>query len=407
MRKILLCTLPLFATLFIASAQVDHTYLRGQRSPFSGDFSEPRYQNVDSMETVHYVDNRMTGEANPSTYSFEEIPGFFTLRSYTLIKQSPDGLVDTFEYLSRNHTNELFVRQNIKKYSTDGKLIYTAPFADLTTAPAGFFMAESQYVYDTNGRIQETNYKEYYKSIDDNSIEIRSEGYTKYDYENNIIINSNSKVPLTYILYTDNGYITKQQDYYYDNKELVLVSDSVIAEYIFDTSNRLIREERYSPHISFLDPGYEIIATDTTIVEYKYTTNGYERYENGVKKESFAFQQDGYCTEIIGYRPYNEYLDGEEADPNELYINSITKYAYFKNGQEVSNGPIESASPKAFGTQGGIMIDLEKATAVTVYTVAGSLVRKSQMDEGKTTISLPKGIYIVAIGNLSYKVLVR
>lgn len=115
-----------------------------------------------------------------------------------------------------------------------------------------------------------------------------------------------------------------------------MVSDSVITEYTFDTKNRLIRVERSYPYISFFNPGHEIIATDTTIIEYKYTTNGYERYENGVKRESFAFQQDSYCTEIINYLEYRDVLDGKKADPNEMrnfYSSFLKKKNYISTKQ--------------------------------------------------------------------------
>lgn len=385
MKKILFCIFSIF-TIYSVSAQTDYKYLMGQESPFNGEFLEPRYHNIDSIETVYYIDNRMTGSASSSIYSFEEIPGFFTLRSYTLIKQSPDGLTDTLEHHSEDyHTGKPIISKSIKKYREDGTLIYTAPFNEL---PVGL---ETNYSYDTNNRIKEINTKEYY---DDGKGTFKPEGIVKYDYENNKI-DYGDNIPV-YIKYTDSGYVAHIQYTYYQNENIIITSDSVTVEYIFDKQNRLTRIN-YSYPVEYPD----------SCIEYKYTENGYEEYYNGIKRRLFSFQEDGYCIEIIGYRPYDKYLDGEDADPGILYINFIDRFAYFKNGQDVSNNPIESTSPKVYRIQGGIIVDSGKTTTANIYSIAGNLVKKVQNKESHSIISLPKGIYIITIGNLSYKVLVR
>ena len=85
----------------------------------------------------------------------------------------------------------------------------------------------------------------------------------------------------------------------------------------------------------------------------------------------------------------------------------MERYAYFKNGREVSNATFEPVIPQAYGVQGGIVLDVERAAAISIYTFGGILVKKTHIGEGNTMIPLAKGIYIVRIGDLSIKVLVK
>ena len=62
---------------------------------------------------------------------------------------------------------------------------------------------------------------------------------------------------------------------------------------------------------------------------------------------------------------------------------------------------------KIYGMNGGIATDSKEAVMMNIYNIAGSLVKKAQVGEGNTWISLRKGIYVVVFGNLSYKVLVK
>ena len=124
------------------------------------------------------------------------------------------------------------------------------------------------------------------------------------------------------------------------------------------------------------------------------------QYFNGAKESTYTFQQDGYCSEIISYDIYRK-------EASEEIISSIQTFTYFKNGQDVSNASIETTTPEVYGIQGGIVINQENATDIAIYGITGAQIRKEYLNEGKHTIHLPKGIYIVTIGDLFYKILVR
>ena len=333
MKKVLLSLLLLYVTFWV-SAQTDYKYLKEQWSPFYGDFLEPRYEEVDSIVLISYYSDIFGDTSVSATVDdWEEIPPGFEKRvSYSLIKRSDDGLVDTFEYHGRKYRPE--VTKSINKYSPDGKLIYTTSFPLINGN-------EINYAYDEKGRILEMKQKYYgEKGILDESVRT-------YDYDKNMII---SRFP-EYIIYTDSGYIIKQPYSLPKNDEMMLVPDSVISEYIFDEKNRLIRVRVSVPASDFLPEGdSKIVSRETlSLIDFKYTNNGYEKYEYDsgyIQKSVFVFQKDGYCKEKIIYQMYPEELDGKDGESDELYIDKIDRYFYYRKGQDVSSSHIEVSPSK-------------------------------------------------------------
>ena len=396
MKKLLLY-LGLF--LFVSgsvSAQEKYTYLKGQNSPFNGEFNELRYIDVDSIsyELHLYSDGY-----------FEDFGGFLGMdEGYTLIKRSSDGLTDTLQLFRPPYHSIGLVGRDVKKYSNDGKLVSSSSaivyfFPDET--PIDRVMTE--YVYDTEGRISEIT------TIKNDDVTVYDT--VKYDYEfkqhtptlkYNLIESSGySKKDSMFVFYNDSGYMTIQEYPTYDYDTIAYRVDSV--EYVFDSQGRLVkRVESYilTPKEGFMTtPDHSL----SVVFDYKYTDNGYEEYKNGIKMLEHKFQNDGYCTEMIWY----EYSDAAVIPPVSSR-KTIRKISYFENGEViVSNESMENVAPKVYGVQGGIATNTEKPLSVSIYTFSGSLVKQEKVSAGTNTIHLAGGLYVVVIGRMSYKVLVR
>ncbi|MEG0994217.1 MAG: T9SS type A sorting domain-containing protein, partial [Bacteroidales bacterium] len=47
-------------------------------------------------------------------------------------------------------------------------------------------------------------------------------------------------------------------------------------------------------------------------------------------------------------------------------------------------------------TKGGVIINAAEATAISIYTIAGQLVKTTTVEAGSTLINLPAGVYVIA-----------
>ena len=382
MKKLLLSLGLLFFVLSGATAQGKYSYLKEQKSPFNGEFNEPCYVDVDSISYVYYQNRAF---AEHSSMGLLEAEDFTEANGgYTLIKRSSDGLTDTLKRILYPHPEGVGITYT-KKYSDEGRLVYSSSIVDYSIMTD---IEEKKYLYDAEGRISEiTTTKN-----NDGAATVMVYDTVKFDYEfkpympileYNLITNSGyTKNDSMFVSYSDSGYMTIQEFAAHDTVPYRI--DSV--KYVFDSQGRLVKR---------LQSG--------KTVEYEYTENGYEEYENGIKQTEYKFQNDGYCTEIIQYAP----LDAAVFPP--IYsIKSMEKISYFKNGEViVGNESFEEIAPKAYGVQGGIAVNTEKALPVSIYSFSGSLVKQENVSAGNNIIPLPKGIYVVVIGQMSYKVFVR
>lgn len=392
MKKLVLLFLLCISTS-VAFAQKDYTYLKGQDSPFNGEFREPRYHNVDSIGYILYVDDEMTGYDARTISSFPEIPGFAAYESYMLVKRSLDNLTDTIKHYTQE-SGEKNMYEYVKKYSDDGKLIYSS---SVLRTPDGM---QKFYTYDDKERISEI------VTIKNNNGDatVIVNDTVKYDYnfkqysntlEYNTIYQGEDSIM---VFYFDEGYELHM------NKTLAdtVPSLNIIWRYEFDTQNRLVK---YTTSYSITEPTTNETSDfkEPEIIEYKYTANGYEKYENDVKRKEYKFQKDGYCTEIITYL-----RKIDENNLQRLIPGVIERYSYFKNGEPaVANELIENNAPKAYGVQGGLMIETQTPVEAGIYLFSGAFVKKIKTGTGQHMITLPKGFYIVAVGDLSYKVMVK
>lgn len=310
MKKIILLFALLLSvpTLF---AQNNYTYLRGQNSPFYGEFCELRYQDVDSIASVFYWDEHIAVDGDLA-FSYEMVDGYFSLESYTLISQSPDRRVDTLKYYAKD-AREGYVHTSryAMQYADDGKLTCIS-----FSYPS---IAKREYRYDTQGRISSVVS---YQTVDAEPGEV-VDMTMKYDYTfkpytallqyNTIYIDEDS----IQVFYMDNGYET--------HAGFQLLGDTIpawlVQQFIFDSQGRLAR----------VTASYEVSQPTSigatlqqpSVTEYKYTDNGYEVYENDSKTKSYAFQKDGYCIEDITY-----VRSLASMYPPEYHPCMINRYAY-------------------------------------------------------------------------------
>ena len=396
MKKLLLSLGLLLFVFGGATAQGKYSYLKEQKSPFNGEFNEPRYVDVDSISYVYYQNRAF---AEHSSMGLLEAEDFTEANGgYTLIKRSSDGLTDTLKRILYPHPEGVGITYT-KKYSDEGRLVYSSSIVDYSIMTD---IEEKKYLYDAEGRISEiTTTKN-----NDGAATVMVYDTVKFDYE--------LKPYATSVTIEVNTIYTKNDSmlvYYFDDGYQIIENafqlyEEVNTQYLFDNQNRLISTTRsFSNPVATASDSSENATEykEPIIVEYKYTENGYEEYENGIKKTEYKFQNDGYCTDIIQYAPSDAAVF-----PPIYSIKSMEKISYFKNGEViVGNESFEEIAPKAYGVQGGIAINTEKALLVSIYSFSGSLVKQENVSAGNNTIPLSKGIYVVVIGQMSYKVFVR
>jgi|GEM_PF-2926025 len=380
------------------NAQERYTYLEGQESPFNGEFNELRYIDVDSISYVFY-ENIAFMDASLTKF-LEAVGGFIEEDGgYKLIKRSSDGLTDTIKSFPEVRPVGIDV-SNIKKYSDDGKLVYSSIITDYTSY---LDKKETEYLYDSEDRILEISTRKNYEY----GSEAMVYDTVKYDYElkpdakmreYNLITHSGHTLnDSVFVFYNDSGYLTLQE--FPAIETIPRQADSI--KYVFDSKGRFVKKiVTYEITINNGRPS-TLDLREPPIIEYKYTDNGYEVYEDGIKTTEYKFQSNGYCTEIIHYYLF----DVGDSIP---LVFSIKKISYYKNGEIiVGNESFENDAPKAYGVEGGIVVSTEKPLPVSIYTFSGSLAKQERVSAGTNTIPLTEGLYVVVIGNMSYKVLVR
>ncbi len=94
--------------------------------------------------------------------------------------------------------------------------------------------------------------------------------------------------------------------------------------------------------------------------------------------------------------------------------NGEEEYIYSDPSKEIfvgENGSVEinetDANVKVFGSVGTLNIETADAQEAEIYTIAGSLAGRFDLNHGSNTIDMKAGIYIVKIGGTAFKVIVR
>lgn len=276
-------------------------------------------------------------------------------------KRSADGLTDT---INRGYAIDIY------RYSPDGKLLLKKngpPFVTNTVFvydPQGRLMADT--IFSDNQKKTVTTYT--YKP---DTVWIHAEDFTNPAHY--------SDEQISY-QHTDSGYI--EQTIRFRLKGETLQIDTAENEYVFDASNRLIRggEYRYT-HLD--DGGY---------IQY---------YESRYYKETEQFNHKGYF--VKGWTDSYVNMIGEWVTPS---FESTAEYHYNPDNPN-SNTAVDMLTPQVYGVQDGIIVASEKPAWMHVYTIHGRIVQKIRTMAGKQWMPFTKGVYIVTIGNESYKVAVK
>ena len=102
-------------------------------------------------------------------------------------------------------------------------------------------------------------------------------------------------------------------------------------------------------------------------------------------------------------------LNGDLAEYGDIYIEAPTEPVHIVatfDGQSDGVEDAEAEKSAIYAVAGGIVVEAAEATAVEVYTIAGTLA-KSQVVSGVTTIAMEKGVYIVKAADKVVKVVVK
>jgi len=263
---------------------------------------------------------------------------------------SENGLQDTVFHKSG------IIRTYAYDYFTDGK-IKSRKHINYYTPGVHY---EHHYEYDTKNRLTLHNYMSYNREI-----------ITKYDYKENTITQTEKNmqtnkttVTITFISFIGNGYIAET------NGEKV--------EYLFDENKRPVKAGNIL--YEYFDGGYRKI-------DYSNTT---------APRTDYYYNQNGYLSQTIEY-----IMSGDDWVHDATYI-----YTYTGGDFTTSLVNIEK-SHHVYGGKGTLVVETEKPLLVCIYLLNGKLIKKEKISSPHNMLPLPSGIYIVIIGNETYKVIIN
>jgi hypothetical protein len=401
--KQVIISLGLLFVLLVSDASAQYTYLHGQPSPFNGEFNEPRLVEVDSFSYIRYVRADYDGFSFLDEDFVESIDGFRAISAMFLtITTNDNGDTDFIKGVDVVAGYEPPASiEHTKKYDENDRLISYSGDLKYTYMNSRY---EYDYEYDEEGRIQQIALTSY----QDGNATVITYDTTKYDYTfkplwtsetvfvNTIYENNDS----TFIYYTDNGYeiiYNAYGDGHYETVTFNFDDNGRMSEYIINRVIPMPTSSNPSTYVDYPTP------MNPSKMEYKYTDSGYKAYINGALYEEYKFQDDGYLVEYLQYMTPQHI-----SDPKYSELVSIDKYSYFKDGEViVSNDNVAEKAPSVVGMQGAAVVNAGKAVDVSVYTFAGSMVKQVRTSVGETSIPLSKGLYIITIGSISYKILIH
>lgn len=333
---------------------------------------------ADSLYVKTYMDNGSSQPMYP-----------FLTKTY---KRSKDNLTDTITVKSG-----LFAMY-IEKYTPDGYLIYC-----------------SEYIpkrIDTNGEV--TPEKEFLKTkytYDANGILLKEEHYSTDKSSNSVLHES---VDYQYAM-TDSGYVLDITE----KHNIDIGKDSIVkhkVEILLDKKGRVTvwkkKDKKVEEAYVTGDDGKRYCIGDTY---YSYTDSGYTSlsYQCGKNdlisdktlpdqwfKHDYIFKKKALLTKhTLSIRP---------KDVKEWKVWDMEGYFYFyKAGNPHSNIEVGKTSGNIYATEGGVMIETELPVSVGVYTFGGQLLRRERIGAGMTRVPLSKGLYIVSVNGMGYKISVR
>ncbi|MFV0469296.1 MAG: DUF6383 domain-containing protein [Dysgonomonas sp.] len=89
----------------------------------------------------------------------------------------------------------------------------------------------------------------------------------------------------------------------------------------------------------------------------------------------------------------------ESAESNEIEVTTISTPLSIIDSKTIDNNGI-----KVYKQGQNIIVESDRNALVSVYSIAGKLIGSKSLVDGKTTITVPNGVYIVRVGNKATKI---
>lgn len=195
---------------------------------------------------------------------------------------------------------------------------------------------------------------------------------------------------------TDSGYIMPDFsiEYILDEKGRVVCQKDLTSknEYVFDEEGRRFRIG--DVYYFYFDNGF-------TSLKYSHRGELVLDAPDAWSKMDYFFQENGYLSKKIDYLK-------EEGDTEwTIYNHDEWSYGYRSDNPQSNIAIEEKPDGTVYTAAGAVMIEAEKTTTVSVYSVSGQLVTQQCISAGTNRIPLSNGVYIVVINDKGYKVFVK
>ena len=189
-------------------------------------------------------------------------------------------------------------------------------------------------------------------------------------------------------------------------------ADSIeIVEYIYNVENKIWNLNHHS--IYKLDPNNRIIETGyidqkenyILSTKYEYTNNGYIKYTYSAGRNTYineyTFNENDELIKDVWYY----WLE----NGNKNLIN-IREYTYIYKNPTASEDILLKNSYKVFSKKSSLIIqknNINSNKSAYIYSINGQLIKQINLSSQTTEINLSKGLYVVRIEDVSYKIRIR
>ena len=331
-------------------------------------FKMIRSTDVDSMSVQNYYRPEGTIWGN----------GYYTKltekRSY-----SEDGLRDTIRYSNEENVFSIFY------FSEDSKLLCIESGYDsesVFSSPESYLSYNKYlYSYDDEGRmIKDISYVG--KTYPGGRTEVEFEETRNYDYST--------------IRMTEKGYI-----YGEFNMEYELDSIGRVTLIKYADEDKLVELNG----VKYFYNSNNIIYTDSSVTSlgYYYRDDMMLGAPDIWSKGVYVYNEEGYL---------KSYTHTGSLDGIEWITTAYDEYRYTyittSSKSTTDNAQIEKISKsKVYGVNDAIKVIVESGATARIYNIYGQLIKQQQVSTGENNISVSKGLYIVTVGDDSFKVFVK
>lgn len=367
MKKIL-CILLLFSifssTVYSQRALIDSTFtmtyggfgnlIRGNKKIYT--------RNTDN--TVDEIREYLLNEEKGTYYGWSRQRYTYDEHGRMTSEARWDGFSGDFDYTkSRNH--------RIYEYTDFGKL------------------SRSFYMKNFMGERISGGYNQYYytnERLDSIIRTYHNDESGKYDFSSKDVYK-----------YYDGYYEVLNQSF---NRDLGKFEDSSQTKY-YEKNGKLLKKEIIISSQDPLDGAF-------SMTEYEYADNGYNttEYEYGTPSDRYEYIFDEFGQEI-SQKQFSWEKNGKYWSLNGHWSTKI----FYSNNITTNNSnyhPI-SENISIYSVQGSNILTIESndSNHICIYSLSGNLIKQQTAHQGSTEISLPVGVYIIKVGIISKKVIIR